>query len=48
MSQIDDDRRKQIVAGKSEWQLEECPVCGKPVGRDYRLPDHLEDEYPEL
>jgi hypothetical protein len=45
---LNEEKRQRILAGMSEWSVDECPACGEPLGRDYRLPDHLEDGCPEL
>jgi hypothetical protein len=45
---LGEQKRQRIRAGMSEWTIDECPACGEPLGRDYRLPDHLEDGCPEL
>jgi hypothetical protein len=45
---LDDERRQKIAAGMSDWTREECPACAAELGRDYRLPDHLEDGCPGL
>jgi len=46
--QIDEEWRQKIVAGMADWNRDECPACGEPVGPDNPLPEHLEDGCPEL